>query len=87
LVYPLLGVGDGPMLAALANSLGPKASFSCVYGQHGGTMEWKRSYEGILSAIQVSGLIFGVYLHAYHEFVGVSAKDSGLYQGCCHSTT
>jgi hypothetical protein len=52
-VYPLLGTGDGPMLAALANSLGPKASYACIYGKHGGTNTWKRSKAGVLSAIQV----------------------------------
>jgi hypothetical protein len=52
-VYPLLGTGDGPMLAELANSLGPKASFACIYGKHGGTKAWKVSEEGLLSAMKV----------------------------------
>jgi hypothetical protein len=50
--YPLLGTGDGPMLAVLANSMGMKANYPCWHGHFGGSTAWKTSAQGILEAMQ-----------------------------------
>lgn len=49
------------MLAELANSLGPRASFPCIYGHHGGTRAWKKSEAGLISALKAS-LAFQCYM-------------------------